>query len=549
MGCSSSMKDQEMSDQAYRDYFIITSQMHSYKQEFKEVEGILKKAGEKFPEDKQIGLYRAHIKASLGKIKEAADLFSDLVTLYPKDELVLSSAAEFYFEIDRKDVAQVFYQSLKTLNPKEADYWIQEGLIFLEFGRIAEAASNFIYVADKLEKESFKGHYQLGKLYKMTGQIEKAIIAYGNCGNIAEGCVLELAQILWVLNRKKKALNKLEKFLVKKPRAVRALAALTDFYYAEGMIDEARSTLERIERVDPNNTSVTRKLAQLMIKKENYPGALDRYQMLIDTGKADERDYINLSNLYILMKDYPNAFTYIEKVKRTSPFYEDLISTKYRLYMLNNGLEMAHKYIQKEYNKKPYDQSAYVLAKSYVQKNDYKSANKVLDKTIKKSPNFVQSLYLKGLITYETGDRSKAVSYFERVLKLDPDMPSALNFVAYHLAETEQDLERAEALAQKASVLSPNEAHYVDTLGFVLYKQKKFKAALKFLEKAHKMLPSHPEIAEHLADVYVELKQQTKALQVYLLALPSLKGDNLSRVGGKIARIKSNRKLSSVTDR
>lgn len=524
--------------------------MHSYKQEFKEVDKILTKAKKNFKNDKQIGLYHAHIKASLGKLEDAAKLFSDLLIANPDDEQVLSSAAEFYFEVGRKDVASSLYESLKEINPKRLDYWIQKGLIDLEFGDITKAAANFIFVAEqKKNEDSFKGHFQLGKLYKMTGQIKKAAFAYKNCGDVFEGCILELAKINWVMGKKKTVLNSLEKFLSKKPRSMRTLATLADLYYSQGMFDEAGATLEKIERLDPSNQSVTRRLAQLMVKKGNYLGALERYQMLVNSKNVDEKDRINLANIYILTKEYESAFDQLDYVDRKSTYYNDLIITKYRLFMLNEGPKVAHKYILKEYKKSGYEQAGYILTKSYMQLNEFKKAGDTITKVVKKSPAFTNGLYLKGLIFFELGRKDEAITAFERVIALDENMAQALNFIAYHLAEENKDLKRAESLALKACEIAPDEAHFIDTLGFVYLKKKEFKQSIKLLKKAHELLPEEPIIAEHLADAYYENGDKNKAMQVYLLALPSLKGDNLARVGGKIARIKSIRKLSSTSER
>jgi Tfp pilus assembly protein PilF len=70
-------------------------------------------------------------------------------------------------------------------------------------------------------------------------------------------------------------------------------------------------------------------------------------------------------------------------------------------------------------------------------------------------------------------------------LAIEPDHVQSLSYLAFSMAELNQTLPEAEKLARHASELAPKDGYVLDTLGWVLYKQKKFSESIKVLEKAH----------------------------------------------------------------
>src|SRR5439155_10352436 len=64
-------------------------------------------------------------------------------------------------------------------------------------------------------------------------------------------------------------------------------------------------------------------------------------------------------------------------------------------------------------------------------------------------------------------------------------------------------------------------AAYLDSMGWVLFKQKKYKEALPYLEKAaaDEDDGNHLEIWDHLGDCYLALGQKKKAVETWEKAL------------------------------
>src|SRR5262249_57675543 len=86
---------------------------------------------------------------------------------------------------------------------------------------------------------------------------------------------------------------------------------------------------------------------------------------------------------------------------------------------------------------------------------------------------------------------------------------------------------------------------YLDSLGWVLYKQKKYKEAKEILLKAVEDKESqHIEIYDHLGDVYIALGDKAKAVEAWQKGLkhiiPSSKRDR-ERKAAVEKKIKANK--------
>jgi tetratricopeptide (TPR) repeat protein len=94
-----------------------------------------------------------------------------------------------------------------------------------------------------------------------------------------------------------------------------------------------------------------------------------------------------------------------------------------------------------------------------------------------------------------------------------------MNFIGYVWADHGVELKKAEKLIRKALKLREGDALIKDSLGWVLFKKKKFEEARTFLEEAHKLEPKESIIAEHLADTLVKLNNLEEAQKFYELAV------------------------------
>ena len=88
------------------------------------------------------------------------------------------------------------------------------------------------------------------------------------------------------------------------------------------------------------------------------------------------------------------------------------------------------------------------------------------------------------------------------------------------LADRGEQLPRARALIEKAVQLEPKNGAYLDSLGWVLFKQKQAQQALPWLLKAVQFSPEpDATVLDHLGEVYLALRQPAKAVEAWKKSL------------------------------
>ncbi len=115
---------------------------------------------------------------------------------------------------------------------------------------------------------------------------------------------------------------------------------------------------------------------------------------------------------------------------------------------------------------------------------------------------------------FENADR-----VYELALRYDPQNHNAMNNYAYSLSVREINLERAKELALRAIELAPENAAYLDTVGWVYFKLGDYDRARRFIRASIDTGEASAEVLEHLGDVYEALGNLDEAKKWWKQAL------------------------------
>jgi tetratricopeptide (TPR) repeat protein len=115
------------------------------------------------------------------------------------------------------------------------------------------------------------------------------------------------------------------------------------------------------------------------------------------------------------------------------------------------------------------------------------------------------------------GDLKKALGILETIYKENPSDIRVNNDLGYLYADHGLHLEQAEGMIRKALATEPENAAYLDSMGWVLFKLGKNEEALPYLEKAVKKSTGTGDetLYDHLGDVYDRLGQSAKAIEAW----------------------------------
>lgn len=122
-------------------------------------------------------------------------------------------------------------------------------------------------------------------------------------------------------------------------------------------------------------------------------------------------------------------------------------------------------------------------------------------------------LYTTLLLTRGAVDQAALLA--PRGLAAFPDHPDLLNLFAYTMALKGEALDDAERAVRRALRMKPQNAAYLDTLGWIFYRQGNHANALRRLRQALRLKPSDPVILEHTADAHAALGQLDHAVPLW----------------------------------
>ncbi|QGJ72136.1 Hypothetical protein PBC10988_38520 [Planctomycetales bacterium 10988] len=119
----------------------------------------------------------------------------------------------------------------------------------------------------------------------------------------------------------------------------------------------------------------------------------------------------------------------------------------------------------------------------------------------------------------------EAERWLEEVLDEYPDDPSASNDLGYLLADQDKQLQRAFRLVKIAIRSEPDNAAYLDSYAWTLFRLGQFEEALEYQTKAVKLEGDDPDgvLLDHLGDIYQALDRKNEAVNYWKQSLKSLK--------------------------
>jgi tetratricopeptide (TPR) repeat protein len=124
------------------------------------------------------------------------------------------------------------------------------------------------------------------------------------------------------------------------------------------------------------------------------------------------------------------------------------------------------------------------LARLYSSTGRLEETVKTYEEAIAVKPDQANLHHFLGVLYELGGQRDRAVARYEDAIRLDPKLAEAKNNLAYLLAESGQNLDRALDLAKEAKTQLPENASVADTLGWVLFKRGVPSAAISYLKEA-----------------------------------------------------------------
>jgi len=251
-------------------------------------------------------------------------------------------------------------------------------------------------------------------------------------------------------------------------------------------------------------------LGQLYRDRQSYQAAAYTYEELGHLGdEEDRRARLLLMDTYQEARDLPKALQAGKEAVAKYPKDSAMQSREASLLGENGQTDEAVKMLRSQITNSEADREVYLnIARVYERSKRYKEAEDAIHMA-EALPGQARDneiiWFLLGAIYERQKFFDRAEEQFKKALAVDPNNATVLNYYGYMLGDLGQRLDEAESLVKSALKQEPYSGAYLDSLGWVYYKQNKLGEAEATLRKAVDRDSHDPTIHSHLGDVYSKL--------------------------------------------
>jgi tetratricopeptide (TPR) repeat protein len=287
---------------------------------------------------------------------------------------------------------------------------------------------------------------------------------------------------------------------------------------AEGKVQEAVTTLKGVldQTAKKSYNPAEKGYRAMMLERlgllyrtiEQYPQAIESFRQIavLDPDVA-ARAEAQIIDTYRTAKDYTKAQAESDSAAKRYPDDRTLRSVRAELLSDQGKTDQAIAGLKKGFDgNKNHDRETWIaLANVYEKSHKFDDMAKALDSAEKLSStndDKVNVYFMRGVMLERQKKMPEAEAEFRRVLAIDPDNASALNYLGYMFADENVRLDEAKDFIERALDQEPNNGAYLDSLGWVYFHMNRLDDAERELLRSVQFMSKDPTIHDHLGDVY-----------------------------------------------
>jgi len=331
--------------------------------------------------------------------------------------------------------------------------------------------------------------------------------------------------------RTEKATETLNDALTRNARDPQSLINLAGIYLDEQKWDSAGTLLTNFISDPLLEAQEKMNIARFLYSRiQNDPQNIQlrvETERVLDSFTKTESDYgpaFTLAGQYYIQTAQPaKALENLERANELLP--QDEIAWRQRLQLLMS----LEKYEETVQVGKKADESVpddafiqFFIGSAYMLMDQNEEAEEWLSNAVRAPARrpFKSAIYSTlGDTRANLGKHEESDEAYELALRYDPENDNAMNNYAYHLSVRGENLERAKELALKAIEVNPENAAYLDTVGWVYFKLEDYDRAQRFIKASIDTGESSAEVLEHMGDVHEKLGDLDEARDWWKKAL------------------------------
>lgn len=455
----------------------------------------LKTATDKAPNERSLVIL-AQAYEQQKDYKNAAEALRKALRLSPDNDKLAAGLAEDLLASDQVDEALKIYETLAARSPRDPMIPLHMADIYLNKRDFAKAHAA-LDKAKKLDPDALEPRQEEVRLLQAEGKTEQAIAGLN-------GILTDTA---------------------------RKVYSKTESQQRAGWFEE---------------------LGMLNRTAGHYPEALEAFkQMGILAKDSAPRVAVQIIETYRAAKDPVSAQREADAALKKFPG-EYMVVREHADILADAGkTDEAIKELRGLLDSPRDRETLLAMVEMYEKAKRFDDAGKALDEAEKLSRSDDDKqvlLFMRGALLERMKKFDASEAAFRQVIALNPEHAGALNYLGYMLADRNVRLDEAYQMIQKAVNLDPENGAYLDSLGWVYFRQGKLTEAESALVRAVDRTTQDPTVREHLGDVYFKLGKTKEAIAQWTASLKAFREqppsemdpEAVTKVGSKLdaARVK-----------
>jgi tetratricopeptide (TPR) repeat protein len=516
------------------------------------------------PDDTESALWLARLYRLRNEPEKAEDVLRGILKADGENEAAVEQLTQLLLDEGKNGEAVRLLESItaRQSSPSLLDLL---GDAYTQAHDLAKAEAAYRKAMD-LDPAELSHQRGLGQTLLAEDKYQDALTVYQKLVEAAPDdadVYLRIAQIYRELHQMDKAEDNLVKARQYAPGSLEVMYNEAMLYQAQGRFDDAIRVLsDAVTGIKGQSAMLpTRRrslailyqqLGQLYRDTQNYQAAVFTFDELGHLGEEeDRRARLLIMEVYRQAKELPRALSVGKDAVAQYP-KDTGIRASYAMLQGENGqTEEAIKALRAQLTGSGAgDRDTYVnIAQVYERAKRYKEAEEAAHaaEAIPGKPGDNEMVWFFLGAIYEKQKMSeRAEAQFKKVLALNPNNAETLNYYGYMLGDLGTRLDEAQDLVKRALKIDPYNGAYLDSLGWIYFKQNKLSDAEATLKMAEAREGHDATIHSHLGDVYAKsgkgdkaAGQYEKSLAEWHRVLPAdVENDKIAEVEKKLSQSK-----------
>jgi tetratricopeptide (TPR) repeat protein len=325
------------------------------------------------------------------------------------------------------------------------------------------------------------------------------------------------------------------------------------FFYLANVIEnkDYESAIQIASTIDPLTSGLLIAQTKKWIDKLNFKKFTKHFSCKQETDILGEFFFL-ISNLYSSQEEYEKSNFYFNISNYLNPKFYFNLSLLAEDYLFNGNFDSSRKILEKFdekdeiYNwhkikkiaqiinkqqnndqslkfvenkflkfKKPSTRILFDMANIYKNYKKYKKAIEyysiVLSQIDENSDSYADTLYRRGGSYERLGQYKKSDSDLLQSLKINPEDPYVMNYLAYNWLERNYKIEEAIQMLERAYEQKKKDPYIIDSIGWGYYLIGDYINAERYLKQAVQLMPDDPIVNDHYGDILWKLDRKLQA--------------------------------------